>query len=342
MNRFTSPAGPSRRAGRASRLGRRLVRGKRGLVLLGVLALAATPAAFIGGASAAPANPAPVGQGFTVVPSDLAFILKQIKIAERHARACEGDTAAAPQPNPNPAADPNYCLSMIGSASDQIPDYLTSYGLRTVDGSCNNLSKVLDLTNANNNKPTPTFFNHPTLGAADQPFPRLTSKSFRPAEPVQLFDPDGPGPVQIGDPTSYAQKLAGNTVFDTQPRLISNLIVDQTSTNPAAVAAAGFPVRAQNGGNPTVPCATNPDGSDITPLTPAGCVPRFHTLFIENVTTDVGLSPPYNSLFTFFGQFFDHGVDQTVKSSGTVIVPLRADDPLIAGPDHVVGTPDDL
>src|SRR5262249_18854524 len=80
MNRFTTPAGPSRRAGRASRLGRRLVRGKRGLVLLGVLALAATPAAFIGGASAAPANPAPVGQGFTVVPSDLAFILKQIKI----------------------------------------------------------------------------------------------------------------------------------------------------------------------------------------------------------------------------------------------------------------------
>src|SRR6185436_14742368 len=28
---------------------------------------------------------APVGQGFTVTPSDLAFILKQIKIAERHA-----------------------------------------------------------------------------------------------------------------------------------------------------------------------------------------------------------------------------------------------------------------
>ena len=66
------------------------------------------------------------------------------------------------------------------------------------------------------------------------------------------------------------------------------------------------------------------------------------TLFIPNVTTDVGLSPPYNSLFTFFGQFFDHGVDQTVKSGGTVFVPLQADDPLIAGPDHIFGNADDL
>ena len=60
------------------------------------------------------------------------------------------------------------------------------------------------------------------------------------------------------------------------------------------------------------------------------------------MTTDIGLSPPFNSLFTFFGQFFDHGVDQTVKSGGVVFVPLQADDPLIAGPDHVPGNADDL
>jgi len=65
-------------------------------------------------------------------------------------------------------------------------------------------------------------------------------------------------------------------------------------------------------------------------------------LFIPNVTTDVGLSPPYNSLFTLFGQFFDHGVDQTVKGGGTVFVPLKADDPLIAGADHIFGNADDL
>ena len=76
---------------------------------------------------------------------------------------------------------------------------------------------------------------------------------------------------------------------------------------------------------------------------PAGCVPAHKTLFIPNVTTDVGLSPPYNSLFTFFGQFFDHGVDQTVKSGGTVFVPLKADDPLITlGPDGIAGTGDEV
>ena len=37
--------------------------------------------------------------------------------------------------------------------------------------------------------------------------------------------------------TSYAQ--TAGTVFDSQPRVVSNLIVDQTADNPAAVAAAG-------------------------------------------------------------------------------------------------------
>src|SRR5207344_756794 len=76
---------------------------------------------------------------------------------------------------------------------------------------------------------------------------------------------------------------------------------------------------------------------------PPNCVPPHKTLFIPNVTTDVGLSPPFNSLFTFFGQFFDHGLDQTVKSGGTVFVPLRADDPLITlGPDGIAGNGDEV
>ena len=61
------------------------------------------------------------------------------------------------------------------------------------------------------------------------------------------------------------------------------------------------------------------------------------------MTTDVGLSPPYNSLFTFFGQFFDHGVDQTVKDQGTIFVPLKADDPLITlGHDGKPNTGDEV
>jgi hypothetical protein len=64
---------------------------------------------------------------------------------------------------------------------------------------------------------------------------------------------------------------------------------------------------------------------------------------MPNVTTDVGLSPPYNSIFTFFGQFFDHGVDQTVKSGATVYVPLRDDDPLVTlGPDGKANSGDEV
>src|SRR4051794_28319844 len=225
-----------------------------------------------------PAVAAPVGNGFVVNAADLGFILKQIQIAERHAATL------------TPA---NSCRTQLGTAPDQIPNELTSYGLRTVDGSCNNL-----------------FAGRETFAAADTVFPRLTTPDFRPAE---VAPPGFPG---AGTQTTY--KGAGN-VTDSQPRVVSNLIVDQTSTNPAAVAAAGNPVRTQN--NPGVlPGKTDPDPTATPPVAgdPVDCLPSHQTLFIPNVTPDVGLSPPYNSLFTFFGQFFDHGVDQTVKSGKAV------------------------
>ena len=164
-----------------------------------------------------------------------------------------------------------------------------SFGLRTVDGSCNNLVAGKE-----------------KIGAADQVFPRLTTPVFQPAGTV----PAGFGPP---GPTSYAQKK-GN-VFDTEPRVVSNLIVDQTSTNPAAVAAAGLPgPHPGQPGRGAVHRRPRPARRHRRSLaSPADCTPSFETLFIPNVTTDVGLSPPYNSMFTLFGQFFDHGIDQTVK-----------------------------
>ena len=48
-----------------------------------------------------------------------------------------------------------------------------------------------------------------------------------------------------------------------------------------------------------------------------------------NVAPDEGLSAPFNSWFTLFGQFFDHGLDLVAKGgSGTVFIPLQPDDPL--------------
>ncbi len=56
---------------------------------------------------------------------------------------------------------------------------------------------------------------------------------------------------------------------------------------------------------------------------------------MPNVATDVGLSAPYNSWFTLFGQFFDHGLDLVNKGGvGTVLVPLQPDDP-----QYVPGSP---
>ena len=67
------------------------------------------------------------------------------------------------------------------------------------------------------------------------------------------------------------------------------------------------------------------------------------SLFINNVTPDNGLSAPSNSWFTFFGQFFDHGLDMIDKGgNGTVFIQLAADDPLYdKGKDGIAGTADD-
>ncbi|WP_434620287.1 peroxidase family protein [Tabrizicola sp. M-4] len=83
-------------------------------------------------------------------------------------------------------------------------------------------------------------------------------------------------------------------------------------------------------------------------------------VFLGNVAADLGDTAPYNSFFTIFGQFFDHGLDLTQKGgNGSVYIPLQPDDPLYvpgsptnfmvltratnqAGPDGVLGTADDI
>jgi Ca2+-binding RTX toxin-like protein len=80
---------------------------------------------------------------------------------------------------------------------------------------------------------------------------------------------------------------------------------------------------------------------------------------LPNVAPDEGLSASFNSWFTLFGQFFDHGLDLVAKGgNGTVFIPLQPDDPLYdpasetnfmvltratldPGADGIVGTADD-
>jgi Ca2+-binding RTX toxin-like protein len=222
-----------------------------------------------------------------------------------------------------------------------VPNVFVPFGLRTVDGRDNNL-----------------VAGQSEFGAADTIFPRLTDPLFRDGEALP-FDPDGPGPQQAGDPTSYAQN--SGIVIDSQPRIISNLIVDQTADNPAAYARAYDP--GEDGELGTEDDVLK-DGVEI--VTSPGLDGLFGTdddrevFFFPNETPDEGLSAGFNSWFTFFGQFFDHGLDLVTKSgSGMVFVPLQPTDPLYdpesqtnflilsratnqPGPDGDLGTEDDI
>src|SRR5215468_4280465 len=131
----------------------------------------------------------------TLIRSDLEFILQQIMIAERHAAGED-------------------LLSLL-------PNSLVPFGLRTIDGTFNNVVPGRE-----------------NFGAADELFPRLTDPFFRNDQDGDTFDANGPGPGGVVTNTGFSQT---GDVVDADPRIISNLIVDQTSNNPAAVEVAGGP-----------------------------------------------------------------------------------------------------
>ena len=72
-----------------------------------------------------------------------------------------------------------------------------------------------------------------------------------------------------------------------------------------------------------------------TALEPFGIAMDGDNIHLPNVAPDEGLSAPFNSWFTLFGQFFDHGLDLVNKGgSGTVFIPLQPDDPLYVEGSH--------
>jgi Animal haem peroxidase/FG-GAP-like repeat/RTX calcium-binding nonapeptide repeat (4 copies) len=225
---------------------------------------------------------------FNINKADLEFILKQIKLAES---TSIGYTAA-------PLSIKQAIMDTYGlSASDAA---IAPYGLRTVDGTYNNI-----LVEANK-----------TLGAADTLFPRLT-------DPVYLDEGDESPFFGVAN-TNYG---IGGSVVDSDPRTISNLIVDMSVNNPAVIEAflnnplsVAYYKEAHNGVAPTALNLTNED-----------------LRVLPNQSPDIGLSPGFNSWMTFFGQFFDHGLDLVTKgNNGTVYIPLQPDDPLIAGADGIL------
>ncbi len=244
-------------------------------------------------AAVTPDGSAVVTAGVHLVRSDLEFILNQIVIAERHAAGED--------------------------LLDIIPNSRVAFGLRTVDGSFNNLVQ-----------------GQSEFGASDNLFPRLTDPFFNNDLDGDTFDANGPGPGGLVTNTDFGQ---GGDVVDADPRIISNLIVDQTSNNPAAVAVAGSAGVDNVWGtdddvlNDGVSILRTRAGLDGL----IGTADDIADFSFDNVAPDAGLSAPFNLWFVFFGQFFDHGLDLVQKGgSGTVFIPLQPDDPLINGLD---GTP---
>jgi hypothetical protein len=166
----------------------------------------------------------------TMIRSDLDFILAQIKIAEADARGEQ----------------------LLGT---YIPNSELPWGLRRVDGSNNNLLPGQgDFGSANQPFPTavePNFINETDDGMAFGP-PIFSS----PGVLLSIPGVNGPG---TGVPLGYVPGPGGNflsnndygihatntsvdpraiqpgDVVDADPRIISNLIVDQTLKNPAIV-----------------------------------------------------------------------------------------------------------
>ncbi len=242
---------------------------------------------------------------FELIASDLEFILAQIQISEAHAAG--GDL---------------LCDSPLDESGKCVPDPMLPWGLRTVDGSFNNLE----------------FDIH--LGSGDEEFPRLLPIHWRGADPVPPgvppFMQNPPGVTDVCEAGTTCYEQTNGFVYDSSPRTISNLIVDSSTSNPAAVDAAA-----------------DREGSFTDPVT--------GSIYVPDSAPDEGLSAPVNAWMTFFGQFFDHGLDLVDKGgNGTIVVPLEEDDPLWdvtppnqrfmmltratngAGPDGVLGTTDDV
>src|SRR3989454_5565824 len=162
-----------------------------------IVTLIAMIVSGIGGPTFTPAvvhaQTAPVGSGFNITAEDLRFIYQQILVAQDHAA---GGT-------------------LLGPGVNQVADPQLPRGLRTVDGSFNNL--------------VPTPDQH-LFGAADLLFPRLTG-TLNAAGKVTggIFRPAEAGA------TDAPKKGTG---IDLQPRSISNPIIYQ-STNKTPAGPAG-------------------------------------------------------------------------------------------------------
>ncbi len=323
---------------------------------------------------------------FKLNQADIEFVLKQIKIAEANANGiplteilldASGKVIADPDAESAPGVGyyTQIALPLGGftyAAVDPlqpraIPDAQTPFGLRTVDGTYNNLIEGREAWGASG-QPMPRLFDAGdyldendgdtvAFGSSANPVP-FDNSSYAPGT-IAVYPV---GHAQAGQPIPM---IAPGSVVDADPRLISNLIVDMSLNNPAAIVAAltfaGSESIHGTGGDlaeiqdlaadwqPHINTLTSPTATQLQKITAMNAVngllapydltvDETGSLVIPNIAPDEGLSAPFNAWMTFFGQFFDHGLDLISKGgAGTIYVPIQPDDPL-----YVPGSPNNF
>lgn len=191
------------------------ITGKKAGAMFAAATLAITGAMLVAPASVAAPPP---GQDFNVSQGDLEFIIKQIEISEAHAEDSLADSNSSPLCKSTSTFDIPSQTHFDLDGDPCVGSPLLPFGLRTVDGRWNNLMPGQN-----------------GYGTAQEVFPRLLEADYKEAETTPPFAPGNPSD-QPGPGTSYAQ--TDGFVYDSEPRTISNLIVDQTVSNPAAGAVS--------------------------------------------------------------------------------------------------------
>lgn len=294
----------------------------------------------------------------TYIKSDLEFILKQIKIAEADAAFRQGVSTGDPE---------NVAKPLFGEGGS-IPTYNLAWGLRTVDGTYNNPLHP-QWGAANNEFPEGLGTQFKTIMVPGGPGGALVPVTYQPgvdndgggsAAPSDVFDPyvrtisNLVVDQTLGNPSAILTALqrAGIVPPEQQMTVTAQITAAYEPLTPlfnavglaarlnaeAQAAASASPgnldlqaAAAQTAANLASAQAALDAADDglMALLSANGVELDGANVVITNVAPDEGLSAPFNSWFTLFGQFFDHGLDLVAKGgNGTVFIPLMPDDPL--------------
>lgn len=294
----------------------------------------------------------------TYIRSDLDFILKQIKIAEADAAFRQGTSTG----------DPNNVAKPLFGVGGSIPTYNLAWGLRTVDGTYNNPLHP-EWGAADNEFPENLGTQFKTVMVPGGPGGALVPVTYQPgvdndgpgtAAPSDVFDPT----VRTISNLIVDQTLGNPSAILTALQRAGIVPAAQQMTVTAQITAAYEPLRplfndvgtaerlnaeaqaaaSASPGNQALQDAAAATAANLATAQAAldaqddalmalleanGVELEGVNVVITNAAPDEGLSAPFNSWFTLFGQFFDHGLDLVAKGgNGTVFIPLMPDDPL--------------